>query len=112
MHRFGIDQIGFIRKMHRLKLFASVSVGVNGDSQAELESMLEAGAVPEYVTIDVANAWSEKVRQKIGWVKKNMPEVFLIVGNVATWVLFANMLSPLMPAGASARTNNNCDALA
>ena len=84
MHRFGINQIEFIKKMHELGLYASVSIGVNGDSQDELENMLETNNIPEYVVIDVANAWSEKVKIKVEWIRKNMPTVFLIVGNVAT----------------------------
>jgi GMP reductase len=84
MHRFGVDQVRFIKMMHKQKLFASISIGVNGDSQEELENILDSEDIPEYITIDVANAWSEKVRQKIEWIKKYMPNVFLIVGNIAT----------------------------
>jgi GMP reductase len=84
MHRFGVDQVNFIKTMHGLGLFASVSVGVNGDSQIELENMLSSGETPEYITIDIANAWCDKSEEKIKWIRKNMPRVFLIAGNVAT----------------------------
>lgn len=84
MHRFDIDVIEFINKMHKKGLFASISIGVNGDSQEELEKMLVTKTIPEYITIDVANAWSEKTKKKIDWIKSKMPSVFLIVGNIAT----------------------------
>ena len=98
MHRFGINQLDFIKKMHNLGLFASISIGVNEDSQAELEEIHSSGKPVEYITIDVANSWSEKVHEKISWIKKNMPKTFLIVGNLAT----ADALKDIQDWGADA----------
>src|SRR5699024_12385549 len=39
---------------------------------------------PDYSTIDVAHGHSERVIKMIKYVKKNMPDVFVIAGNVDT----------------------------
>lgn len=84
MHRFGIDQFSFIRSMKERELFASISVGVTEDSWVGLKEAKESGLCPEYVTIDVANAWSAKIGPAIQYVRSLFPDTFLIVGNVAT----------------------------
>lgn len=84
MHRFGVNNLEFVLRMHKIGLFASISVGINGDSIDELKAIKDGGLDVEYVTIDVANAWSDKTAKTIDWIRTNLPKTFLIVGNVAT----------------------------
>lgn len=84
MHRFGVDVIEFIRTMNIKNLFTSISVGINQDSYDDLERIYQEPLTVDYVTIDVANAWSEKTHRMIDFIRTKFPETFLIVGNVAT----------------------------
>lgn len=82
MHRYGIDGAEFTRRMHSRGLFSSISLGVRNISDDYLFSL--AKSAPEYITLDVANAWSPSIRDIIPRIKKILPSSFLIVGNVAT----------------------------
>ena len=84
MHRFGIDILYFIKEMDSERLFTSISVGINEDSYKILEQIYQEPLTVDYITIDVANAWSEKTHKMISFIRKKFPESFLIVGNVAT----------------------------
>jgi len=84
MHRFEIDVLEFIREMDKECLFTSISVGINEDSYEILESIYQEPLTVDYITIDVANAWSQKCYEMIMFIKDKFPETFLIVGNVAT----------------------------
>jgi len=84
MHRFGVDIFDFIEEMNKEKLFTSISVGINQDSYEGLERIYQEPLTVDYITIDVANAWSEKTHKMIDFIKNKFPETFLIVGNVAT----------------------------
>jgi len=84
MHRFGIDVMDFIIKMNDENLFTSISVGINKDSYDVLEKIYQEPLTVDYITIDVANAWSETTHRMVSFIKKKFPETFLIVGNVAT----------------------------
>ena len=46
--------------------------------------MLSTGLIPEYITIDVANAYSIKTESMTKYIKDNFDSTFLIVGNCAT----------------------------
>jgi GMP reductase len=91
MHRFEIDIIDFILTMQRYKYIISISVGVNQDSYDDLYKILDKSLYMDeaihidYITIDVANAWSDKCRKMIDFIKEKFPNTFLIVGNVATF---------------------------
>jgi hypothetical protein len=104
MHRFDVDLVEFSQFMKSgSDLPISISTGVNGDSRKQLEylsSNVDHGVVtaPDYITIDVANAWSDQTREMMGWVKDAFPDVFLIVGNVAT----SNAVLELQKWGADA----------
>ena len=39
---------------------------------------------PEYITIDIAHGHSNAVIEMIQYIKKNLPETFIIAGNVGT----------------------------
>lgn len=81
MHRFGVDNNKFIHNMHKKGLYASISVGVNGNTINDICSFSEE---PEYITIDIANAWMPKTKEIIQLIREKCPNTFLIVGNVAT----------------------------
>ncbi|MFC3531171.1 GMP reductase [Vogesella facilis] len=84
MHRFNMDVVGFVRDMQAKGLFASISIGVNDDTLEQLAALQAAGLVPEYITLDVANAWCVKAERMIRHVKQQFPGSFLIGGNIAT----------------------------
>ena len=84
MHRFHVDTVGFVRDMQQKGLFASISIGVNDDTLEQLAALQVAGLTPDYITLDVANAWCVKAERMIRHVKQQFPASFLIGGNVAT----------------------------
>ena len=84
MHRFGVDPVDFCKRMMRDGLFTSISMGINGDSFTQLKALKASGICPDYITIDVANAWSGKCHSMVDYIKEEFPNSFLIVGNVAT----------------------------
>jgi GMP reductase len=83
MHRFEVDNYKFTNFMHEKGYFASISVGVNDDSYDSLELMKKDNVIPEYITLDIANAYSIKSQEMVRFIKNNFPS-FLIVGNYAT----------------------------
>lgn len=84
MHRFGVDNFEFIKKMKNLELFTSISIGVNGNSKEVIEKLHKNKMFPDFITIDVANAWSNQVEDMVELIKSRLYKSFLIVGNVAT----------------------------
>jgi GMP reductase len=84
MHRFNINLPGFLTEMQREGLFTSISVGVNEDTYMELNEIKSLGLIPDYMTLDVANAWCPKAEAMIKFIKEKFPSSFLIVGNMAT----------------------------
>jgi len=84
MHRFGNDVLKFMRSMLKDSLFTSISVGIKEESYTTLKLIHDDKLIPDYITIDVANAWSLKAEKMIKWIKDHFQSSFLIVGNVAT----------------------------
>lgn len=85
MHRFaGHDPVAFTERMHKQGLIASISIGVNDDSKAYIDQLVDRGLNPEFITIDVANVWSSKGEHMIKYVKDKLQGGFLIAGNVAS----------------------------
>lgn len=85
MHRFEEEtRKDFIKMMREKDLFASISLGIKGDEYDFVEELVAEDLIPDYITIDVAHGHSDTVIRMIKHVKKHMPSVFLIVGNVAT----------------------------
>ena len=84
MHRFDIDQVAFVENMQQQGLIASISIGVNEDTISQLKQLQLANLSPEFMTLDVANAWCTKAEKMIKYVKEHFPQTFLIVGNVAS----------------------------
>lgn len=83
MHRFGVDTVGFVKRMKDAGLLASISVGVNSDSKSTLENLLKYGLNPEFITIDVAHGHAEYMREPIAFIKEKFKNTILIAGNVA-----------------------------
>ena len=84
MHRFNVDVLEFVADMHEKDLFSSISVGVNDDTVIQLRELKAAGLAPQYITMDVANAWCVKAERMIKTIKDIFPDTFLIGGNIAT----------------------------
>jgi GMP reductase len=83
MHRFGTDPVKFIVEMHSSGYIASISIGVNAESYKQIDDIVAANLKPDYITLDIASAWSPKAEKMIKYVKDRLPESFLIVGNMA-----------------------------
>lgn len=85
MHRFDMDNKKFTMKMKELNLPASISVGVKDDDhQLIMELSKSVETQPEYITIDIAHGHAETISKTIATIKENMPETFIIAGNVGT----------------------------
>ncbi|TCD46342.1 GMP reductase [Streptococcus sp. X16XC17] len=83
MHRFDeAGRIPFIRRMHEKGLIASISVGVK-EYEYDFVSSLKDDA-PDYITIDIAHGHADSVIRMIQHIKAELPETFVIAGNVGT----------------------------
>lgn len=83
MHRFDEDsRKPFVKRMHDQDLIASISVGVK-DYEYDFVSSLKDDA-PEFITIDIAHGHSDSVIEMIKHIKKELPDTFVIAGNVGT----------------------------
>lgn len=85
MHRFEPKtRIDFTKKMHELGLYSSISVGVGESEYNLIKEFKKQNISPEYITIDIAHGHSESVIKMIGFIKENLPNSFVIAGNVGT----------------------------
>lgn len=85
MHRFEPEKrIDFVKDMHTRGLFASISVGVKEDEYDFIQQLKDEQLTPEYITIDIAHGHSNAVIEMIKHIKKNLPNSFVIAGNVGT----------------------------
>ncbi|QGX46891.1 GMP reductase [Streptococcus equinus] len=83
MHRFDeTSRKPFVKRMHDQDLIASISVGVK-DYEYDFVSSLKDDA-PEFITIDIAHGHSDSVINMIKHIKKELPDTFVIAGNVGT----------------------------
>lgn len=83
MHRFDeSSRKAFIKKMHEQGLIASISVGVK-DYEYDFVTSLKDDQ-PDYITIDIAHGHSDSVINMIKHIKKELPDCFVIAGNVGT----------------------------
>lgn len=58
------------------------SVGVNGEAQAHVKALVEAGI--DVLTLDIAHGHSVQMLEMLKWVKDTYPKIEVIAGNVAT----------------------------
>lgn len=85
MHRFNEkERISFIKKMHEKELIASISVGVKSYEYEFINQLRGEKITPEYISIDIAHGHSESVIRMIKHIKHQLPETFVIAGNVGT----------------------------
>ena len=84
MHRFGINNIDFVKKMKKNGLISSISIGVNEDSYKDIDIFSESNLIPDYITIDIAHGHCKKMKKMIKYVKEKLPESFIIAGNVSS----------------------------
>ncbi len=84
MHRFDLDNVAFVARMHGKGLYASISLGVKKADYDTVDQLVAKGLVPEYITIDIAHGHSDNVKNMIIYLKEKMPASFVIAGNVAT----------------------------
>jgi GMP reductase len=84
MHRFDLDNLKFVREMKAKGLFASISLGVKKPDYDTVDQLVAEGLCPEYITIDIAHGHADSVKNMIEYLKRKLPDVFVIAGNVAT----------------------------
>lgn len=85
MHRFDEEsRKPFIKKMKKLNLISSISVGVKDYEYGFVESLKNEDLIPDYITIDIAHGHSNAVIEMIKHIKKHLTETFVIAGNVGT----------------------------
>lgn len=85
MHRFDeAARLPFITMMQEKGLFASISVGVKPSEYEFVNELARLNKVPEYITIDIAHGHSNAVINMIQHIKAQLPNTFVIAGNVAT----------------------------
>lgn len=85
MHRFQPEKrLSFTKDMHARGLFASISVGVKPEEYEFIQQLADEKVTPEYITIDIAHGHSNAVIDMIKFIKENLPDSFVIAGNVGT----------------------------
>lgn len=85
MHRFNENgRISFIQKMKEENLVSSISVGVKEYEYEFIDELAKKNLIPDYITIDIAHGHSNSVIEMIKYIKKTIPQAFLIAGNVGT----------------------------
>ena len=85
MHRFQPEKrLDFVKDMHEAGLFASISIGVKPEEFEFVNKLKAANLCPEYITIDIAHGHSNSVIDMIQHIKRELPESFVIAGNVGT----------------------------
>lgn len=83
MHRFDIDILKFINTMKKLKLYISISIGVNNSSYKLLLNLLNYNLIPDYITVDIAHGHSVKMKNMLQYLKEKFKNSFIIAGNVS-----------------------------
>lgn len=85
MHRFEPEtRIAFTNKMQQEGLIASISVGVKAEEYEFIDLLVKENIIPEFMTIDIAHGHSNAVIKMIQYIKKQLPQTFVIAGNVGT----------------------------
>lgn len=85
MHRFDEKgRLPFVKRMKERGLISSISVGVKPQEYDFILELKEQSLVPDYITIDIAHGHANSVIKMIQHIKKNLPDAFVIAGNVGT----------------------------
>ena len=85
-HRFGVDNLNFVRSMKEKGLISSISIGVNEDSYKLIEEMKSENIIPDYITIDIAHGHAIKMEKMLKFIRgiTLFDDCFIIAGNVST----------------------------
>lgn len=59
-------------------------MGVKPEEVTFIDELATAGLTPEYITIDIAHGHSDAVIRMIHHIKQQLPNSFVIAGNVGT----------------------------
>jgi GMP reductase len=65
-------------------LIVSVSSGVKPPDYSVIDRLAADGVGADYITIDIAHGHADSVHKMIEYIKKKLPNAFVIAGNVAT----------------------------
>lgn len=84
MHRFDLDSVAFAKRMHKKGLFVSISLGVKLHDCKVVERLAAENIPVDYITIDIAHGHADSVQRMIAFIKKILPQTFIIAGNVGT----------------------------
>ncbi|PBB05687.1 MULTISPECIES: GMP reductase [Salimicrobium] len=85
MHRFEPEKrLDFVREMKKAGLISSISVGIKEEEYDFLDTLKKENMIPDYMTIDIAHGHSDAVLNMLRYIKKELPETFVIAGNVGT----------------------------
>lgn len=84
MHRFDVNPVEFTKDFHSKGLISSISLGIKEADRELTIELAKLRKAPEFITIDVAHGHSIEVISMVKFVKENLPESFLIAGNIAT----------------------------
>ncbi|WP_163531375.1 GMP reductase [Halobacillus ihumii] len=85
MHRFEPEKrLAFIKDMQSRGLIASISVGVKREEYEFIQQLAAEHITPEFITIDIAHGHSNAVIEMIQYIKAQLPQSFVIAGNVGT----------------------------
>ncbi len=84
MHRFDLDNVIFVRNCKIKGMFASVSLGVKQADYDTVAAWRAEGLSPDYITIEIAHGHSDNVHRMITHLKEQLPDAFIIAGNVGT----------------------------
>ncbi len=63
-------------------LMVGAAVGVAGDTERRIESLVDAGV--DVLVVDTAHGHSQGVIDRCAWVKKHYPQMQVIAGNIVT----------------------------
>lgn len=84
MHRFDDVTFDFIKKANSTN-FKLISISVGTNDYKEIVDFITTGNYRvDYITIDVAHAHHTNVKPVIEYIRQNLPDSKLIVGNIAT----------------------------
>jgi IMP dehydrogenase len=89
LHRFQTiaDQVEQLRALAGPATEPAATVGVTGDYRERLHAVVEAGC--RIVCLDTANGAHEQVANAMEWIRAEVPDAFLIAGNVASAEAFS-----------------------
>jgi IMP dehydrogenase len=98
IHRFlSVDrQIAEVKKVKEKNLLIGAAVGVKDGEHERIKALVEAGT--DLIALDIAHGHSKYALEKVRFIKKEFPSVFIVAGNVAT----AEGFKDLVNAGADA----------